>query len=128
LCWFHVTLESSLSASIFSQNKDYEEGFIMSDETEQMRRSDEEILEAIDEFVDKVWYDRHQQLKQNIQDGTEEVDPDIWAKAQEEAAKIEAKYPRSELVPESDFDWGMINGKLSALRWVMGDEWDMLDT
>jgi len=26
------------------------------------------------------------------------------------------------------FEWGMINGKLSALRWVMGDEWDMLDT
>lgn len=27
-----------------------------------------------------------------------------------------------------DFDWGMLNGKLSALRWVMGDDWDMLDT
>ena len=25
-------------------------------------------------------------------------------------------------------DQGMLNDKLFALRWVMGDEWDMLDT
>ncbi|PKL50367.1 MAG: hypothetical protein CVV39_01550 [Planctomycetes bacterium HGW-Planctomycetes-1] len=92
------------------------------------RRSDDEIRDAIEEFFDKVWYDRHQQLKQDVEDEIETVDPGIWKQALKAAAKIEAKYPPEELGPHSDFDWGMINGKLSALRWVMGDEWDFLDT
>ncbi|MNR32650.1 hypothetical protein D3C85_1502550 [compost metagenome] len=28
----------------------------------------------------------------------------------------------------SHFEWGTINGKLSAIRWMLGDEWDNLDT
>jgi hypothetical protein len=91
-------------------------------------RSEEEIGSAIDDFFNKIWYDRHQVLKYNIEAGKETVNSDIWIKAEEAARKIEAKYPKSELGPHSDFDWGMINGKLSALRWVMGDEWDFLDT
>jgi hypothetical protein len=44
------------------------------------------------------------------------------------AKRVEKKYGKANLGPYSKFDSGMINGKLSALRWVLGDEWDMLDT
>ncbi|MEY8522122.1 hypothetical protein AALA90_03745 [Lachnospiraceae bacterium 38-10] len=46
----------------------------------------------------------------------------------ESARKVIEKYGEENLGPYSDFKWGMLNGKLSALRWVLGCEWDMMDT
>jgi len=43
------------------------------------------------------------------------------------AKRVEAKYG-DDLGPWDGFEWGVINGKLRALRWVLGDGWDMLDT
>lgn len=91
-------------------------------------RTEPEILEAIDELFDKVWYDRHQSLRYMIKIGKMTVSDEVWKSAQKAARKIEKRYGKANLGPHSDFDWGMINGKLSALRWVLGDEWDMLDT
>lgn len=91
-------------------------------------RSKEEVLAAVDELTDKLWYNRHQDLKQLIADGEEEVDVQIWKDALKNAKKIEDKYGADNLGPYDDFEWGMLNGKLSALRWLLGYEWDMLDT
>ena len=39
---------------------------------------------------------------------------------------IEAKY--KDLATTDPFDLGVVHGKLSALRWVLGEDWDFLDT
>ncbi len=98
-----------------------------------------DILDAMDEIVDKVWYNRHQYLMWQIENGEIEIIPegtqrygndviheDILKGAKESAKRVEETY--EDVGPWSDFEWGMINGKLSALRWVLGDEWDMIDT
>jgi PIN domain-containing protein len=103
-----------------------------------------EILEAEDLLFNQVWIDRHSGLRSGVQEGkimvvekeiyprlpgaTETVQRDIWKGALKAAAKVERRYGKKNLGPWDDFEWGMINGKLSALRWVLGDEWDMLDT
>jgi hypothetical protein len=52
----------------------------------------------------------------------------------EPSNELEAKYGRDTLrEPIGDghheaWQYGFISGKLSALRWVLGSEWDFLDT
>jgi hypothetical protein len=60
--------------------------------------------------------------------GNDNVHRSVWEMAERAAKAKEKQYGLHELGPWDDFEWGMINGKLSALRWVFGDEWDMLDT
>jgi len=91
-------------------------------------RNESEIVDVIGELLDRVWYNRHLFLREQIEAGKESVDPEIWKGALKSARKVEMRYGKAELGPWDDFEWGMINGKLSALRWVLGDDWDMLDT
>jgi len=103
-----------------------------------------EILEAEHLLFRQVWYNRHWNLRARIEDGTHHVVPEtdysrspynsnqtldsVWASALAAAKRTEEEVGIENLGPWDDFEWGMINGKLSALRWVLGDDWDMLDT
>jgi len=86
------------------------------------------LLRAAKELTDKIWYDRHNSLAKKNEAGKKSVDPDIWKAAQLAAKKAEKKYGKENLGPWTDLEWGMLNGKLSALRWVLGNERDTLDT
>jgi hypothetical protein len=103
-----------------------------------------DILEIIEKLREQVWYNRHQVWLEKLTTGEAVIIEDneergkdpfglrthrsIFEGARTAARKVEKKYGVEELGPWSDFEWGMINGKLSALRWVLGDDWDMLDT
>ena len=105
-----------------------------------------ELLEAEERLFKQVWYNRHWNLRVRIDRGDhklvtrEEWDAagrgnwqgmtidTVWAGALAAAKRTEEELGPDGIGPRDDFEWGMLNGKLSALRWVMGDEWDMLDT
>ena len=115
-------------------------------EFSQQPRKLSELWEAHEKFFWQVWYNRKWNIIARVEQGDEKlVTQQEWDNATPEERRsmmvkstwdgmlAAMKKTGKELGPDDigpwdDFQWGMINGKLSALRWVMGDEWDMLDT
>jgi hypothetical protein len=90
-------------------------------------RSQSEIIAAEAEFFDRVWYERHLVHVMKHESGERPLREDILRTALQAADRLRAE--RRDVRPcKGDFEWGMWNGNLSALRWVLGDDWDFLDT
>lgn len=114
-------------------------------EWEQPPRGLTEISKWMDILATQVWYNRHKNREYYIERGrikivtreawergkrnnSNEIIEEIWEGALRAARNAERRLGQGNFGPWTDFDWGMINGKLSALRWVLGEDWDMLDT
>ncbi|MBK8304192.1 MAG: hypothetical protein IPK98_12595 [Chloracidobacterium sp.] len=90
-----------------------------------LRRADPAIHKEYNELWDKVWWNRH--MVYSHDKGREEC-TGTGKLGCEGAARVEKKYGRENL-GWSDIDWGLLQGRMSALSWVMGSEWnESLDT
>jgi hypothetical protein len=75
------------------------------------------IIEVVEKETLPVKDHEHRSIQRNILEG-----------AKKSARRVEKKYGKENLGPWDDFEGGMINGKLSALRWILGEDWDELYT
>lgn len=132
----------NLLEALHSINPELIENYQLENDWETEPRQLSEILTAERELEHKIWYNRHKVYEERILSGEikiikrEDYDimkarytvvDEIWEGAKKSAKEVEDEFGKENLMWD-DFEWGMINGKLSALRWVNGEEWDFLDT
>jgi hypothetical protein len=135
---YFTTLGEALRGIRPEQYADLE---IEQEQPDRPRRRIAEIVAAEHLFFEKVWYNRHILFREKVERGRVEIvekgtfpfkdrrgaiQRDIWEAVLRAGKRLEERHGPENLGPWSDFEWGMINGRLSALRWVLGDEWDML--
>jgi len=108
--------------------EEYHEVEFLIDEDEEPRTL-AEIIEALAEHFDRVWY-----VRSIVMEDDQPIPDDSRARMMAARERVEATYGRDELWkaigPGHDEAWqyGYVNGKLATLRWVLGGEWDDLDT
>lgn len=119
--------------------------FMWEQEWSQEPRSLTEMLKAMDTLTQKIWYNRHMNRAYLIEkgkikivdratwekskrDNQHMIIDEIWKGALKAARATEKQLGKENVGPWTDFEWGMLNGKLSALRWVLGEDWDELYT
>ncbi|MEP6965051.1 MAG: PIN domain-containing protein [Polaromonas sp.] len=103
------------------------------------------MLNAMDTLTLQVWYNRHMNRAYLIEkgkikivdratwekgkrDNQRTIIDEIWRGALKAARAAERQLGKENVGPWTDFERGMLNGKLSALRWMLGEDWDELYT
>ncbi len=137
---------TNLSACLHKVNPDFVSEILYMDSFEEEPRPLSEVLWWIDRLTTQVWLNRHKGREYRVEAGKTKIVTreewektpnkstydviveDIWKGALKAAKKAEKELGPGNIGPYDDFEWGMLSGKLSALRWAMGDEWDNLDT
>lgn len=103
-----------------------------------------ELVKLERRFGLQVWYNRHREQRIALKEGRSKIVPfaqwfrqecdandisdECWPGDLEAAIRAEEELGAENLGPWSDFELGVINGKLNAIRWVLGYELDMLGT
>jgi hypothetical protein len=90
-------------------------------------RSAKQILSAEAELGTRLWYGRKMPAQFYRDTGTPK---DIIKGMLRGKREAEKKYGKKSLMDDvqDDWSWGFLSGKVSAIRWVLGDDWDMLDS
>lgn len=141
----HSRYSTNLGMLLNDYASDLIEEITFDREYSQQSRTLSELLEAEDKLTTQIWYGRKGGIIDAVESGKQRRVPrevweagtpkerrgmivdEIWDGMIAAMKSAEEQYP-DELGPWTDFEWGMLSGKLSAIRWVLGDEWDMLDT
>jgi hypothetical protein len=96
-------------------------------ETSALRRVSE-IMAIEQELFARLWYGRSEAAVSDVR--PENYSPEVWEKARAAVHRLEEQYGAEILREDSEspFNWGMLSGKISAIRWVLGEDWDFLDS
>jgi len=81
------------------------------------------IQEAENELFEKVWLYRTLETNNLFKNEPVKMKKEVSL----EVERLTKKYGK-DFFTSSGYDIGMLEGKLSAIRWVLGSDWDMLDT
>jgi hypothetical protein len=82
-------------------------------------RSKKDIREEEDKFYNLLWYQRQLVRVQEERAHPYDEEKRIPLQGISAMEQIEATYPAEDLKPASDYELAMLEGKLSALRWVL---------